>query len=323
MFDVITLGETMLRLTPPDQGRLAAAAQFSVDVGGSESNVAAGLARLGLSVSWLSRLPRNPLGERAARAIRSYGVDTGAVVWAEEARLGLYFWEDAAPPRPNLILYDRRGSAMSEIRPADLPETLHGRHLHLSGVTPALSQSAAETAVRAAALAQEAGMTLSFDLNFRRNLWPAETARTTCEPLLAAADLILLPLRDGRRVLALDPSLEAEGAAAALAARYPGKTIILTLGEMGAAAVDGNGRYLQQPAIPTAGVHRIGSGDAFAAGALYGLYFAAGDDPLADALRWGVAMAALKRAIPGDMPLVDKTAVAQLATETDSGGDVR
>jgi 2-dehydro-3-deoxygluconokinase len=166
-------------------------------------------------------------------------------------------------------------------------------------------------------------MTLSFDLNFRRKLWPPEAARAACEPLLAAADLILLPLRDGRRVLALDPSLEPEAAAAALAARYPGKTIILTLGEAGAAAVDGNGRYHQQPAIATAGVHRIGSGDAFAAGALYGLYFAGGEEPLADALRWGVAMAALKRAIPGDMPLVDKTAVAQLVRQTNSGGDVR
>ncbi|MEZ4589785.1 MAG: sugar kinase [Chloroflexota bacterium] len=323
MFDVITLGETMLRLTPPHDQRLAQAQQLTVDVGGSESNVAVGLARLGLHVAWLSRLPRSPLGERVAGTLRGWSVDTSQVAWADDARLGLYFWEDAAPPRPNLVLYDRQGSAMSQMTPADLPVQLNGRHLHLSGITPALSAEAAATAVRAAELAQAAQMTISFDLNFRRKLWEPAQARSGCQPLLHAADLLLLPLRDAQLVLDIDPVLTPEAALSALAGHYPGKTIVLTLGEQGAAAVDGNGRFHHQPAISTSGGYRLGSGDAFAAGVIYGRYFAGDDASLAQALRWGVAMAALKRTIPGDMPLVDKTAVAQLASAADNRGDVR
>jgi 2-dehydro-3-deoxygluconokinase len=150
MFDVMTLGETMLRLTPPHEQRLAQAQQLRVDVSGSESNVAVGLARLGLRVAWLSRLPRSPLGERVAHSLRGWGVDTAQVTWADDARLGLCFWEGAALPRPNLVVYDRQGSAMSQMRPADLPAQLNDRHLHLSGITSALSATAAGTALAAA-----------------------------------------------------------------------------------------------------------------------------------------------------------------------------
>lgn len=325
MFDVITMGETMLRLTPPDGQRLIQADRLTVDVGGSESNVAVGLVRLGLSVSWISRLPRSPLGERVAHSLRGWGVDVSQVIWADDGRLGLYFWEDAVPPRSNLIVYDRQRSAMSLLTPEELPEVLSGRHLHLTGITPALAPQAAESAGRLLDLARSARMTISFDLNYRRNLWAPEAAAAACEPFLQAADLLLLPLRDAQDVLQVAPSLDSEKALAALAACYPDKTIVLTLGGSGAAAIDRAGRLYLQPAFSSAGNQRIGSGDAFAAGVIYGFYFAGAARSPQAALRWGAAMAALKRSIPGDMPLVDREAVVRLAAEieSDHGGDVR
>ena len=326
-YDVVLLGETMLRLTPPNGQRIAQAKQFDIEIGGSESNTAVGLARLGLQVAWLSRLPNSPLGEFVAQNIRRYGVDMQHVVWADDSRLGLYFWEDAATPRPNLVIYDRKHSAISEMRPKELPSDLfvNGRsqHLHLTGITPALSTAAAKTAQRAAQLAAEVGWRVSFDLNFRSKLWSAEEARIGCEPFMQMAELLITPIRDAQTIYDLDEATAPEAVLNYLAEQYPNKMIVMTLGSDGAMGLDGNGRIHHQPIIPTEGTDRLGSGDAFAAGLLYGLYFDGNTSSLANGLRWGTAMAAMKRTITGDVPLVDKTAVAQLVSADQAPKDVR
>ncbi len=139
-YDVVTLGETMLRLTPPGLKRLEQAMSFEIEVGGTESNMAIGLARLGLKVLWLSRLTDNPLGRLIARTIASHGVDTSRVVWTADDRIGLYFLEEGRAPRGSKVTYDRRHSAISQMRPAELPvELFHAdgaRLLHLTGITP-------------------------------------------------------------------------------------------------------------------------------------------------------------------------------------------
>jgi 2-dehydro-3-deoxygluconokinase len=327
-YDVVTLGETMLRLTPPGYQRIEQTKQFDVEVGGTESNTAVGLARLGLKVAWLSRLPDTPPGRIVAQTIASYGVDTSHIVWTDDDRVGIYFWEHSHPPRPNLVIYDRQQSAISRMTPEELPSELfqagNGRHLHLTGITLAISHSAAATAKRAAELARAAGWTISFDLNFRSKLWSAAAAQTGCEWFMQTADLLITPLRDAQLIYQIAPDTTATNALQTLAERYPGKTIVMTLGAEGAIGLDKTGQIHHQPAIPTTVVDRLGSGDAFAAGLLYGCYFADKvDNQLAHALRWGTAMAAIKRTIPGDLALVDKTAVQQLVTATHNQTDVR
>lgn len=317
MYDVITLGETMLRLTPPDGRRLEQAAAFQAEVGGSESNTAIGLARLGLPVAWLSRLPDTPLGRLVARTVAAQGVETRHTVWADEGRLGLYFYEEGAPPRGGRVLYDRAGSAMSLMRPDELPAELFlpggARLLHLTGITPALGPGAAATALRALQLAREAGWSISFDLNYRAALWSPAEARDGCAPFLAAAYFVFASLADVVTLYGVAPD-DPPAALAALAAAAPGATVVLTLGEQGALALAPDGATFRQPAFPTAAtVGRIGRGDAFVAGTLYGLLTAATDaQAMPHALAWGAAVAALKATMPGDAPLIDRTEVEAL-----------
>lgn len=317
MYDVITLGETMLRLTPPDGRRIEQAVGFQAEVGGSESNTAIGLARLGLRVAWLSRLPASPLGRLAARTVAAQGVETRHVVWAETGRLGLYFYEEGAPPRGGRVLYDRAGSAMSLMRPDELPaELFHpggAQLLHLTGITPALGPAPAATALRALELARQAEWLISFDLNYRSALWTPADARAGCAPFLTVARLVFAPLVDVAALYGVAPD-DPPAALAALVAAAPEATVVLTLGEQGAMARTPNGTVCSQPAFPTpAGVGRIGRGDAFVAGALYGLLTTTNDaEALPRALAWGAAVAAFKATIPGDAPLIDRVEVETL-----------
>jgi 2-dehydro-3-deoxygluconokinase len=321
-YDVVTFGETMLRLTPPDFRRIEQTNSFNVEIGGAESNTAVGLVRLGLKVAWLSRLPTNPLGKLVAQTIAGYGVDTSHVVWSDADRLGLYFWEESKPPRPNLVLYDRRHSAVSRMTPDQLPPDLfrpdNGRLLHLTGITPALSADAAATSRQAMKFAQDAGWIISFDVNFRSKLWSPEAARQGCQPFAQAAHLLFCPLRDAQTIYGIPATISHTEAVQRLAGMFPDTNVIMTLGSEGAIGVDINGRVIHQPASPAEVVDRLGSGDAFAAGVLYG-YLLAKEQPgdLGHALRWGTAMAALKRTIPGDLPLIDKSSVAQFVSDAE------
>lgn len=314
-YDVITLGETMLRFTPPGHLRIDQAAVFELEVGGAESNTSVGLVRLGLRVAWLSRLPRNPLGRRIAQVLTGQGVDTSHVVWAEGERLGLYFLEIGDGPRPTQVIYDRANSAMSRMQPEDLPTELFrpgaARHLHVTGITVAISESAAATAWRAVELAKAAGWTVSFDVNYRAKLWSHGAARAGCEPFAQAADLFFTPLRDAQAIYGTPE--EPAQALAQLQAAYPQATVILTLGAEGAMGALPGGAPVHQPVFPAGTVGRIGGGDAFTAGVLYG-YLTGGEDAgwLPTALRWGAAAAAIKYTIPGDLPLLEKAEVEAL-----------
>jgi 2-dehydro-3-deoxygluconokinase len=174
-YDVVTLGETMLRFTPPALRRLEQTHDFELHVGGSESNTSVGLARLGLKVAWLSRLTDNALGHIVARTIASHGADTSQVVWTPEDRVGLYFLEEGKAPRGSQVIYDRKDSAVSKMQPSDLPIYLftqgNAKLFHTTGITLALSESAKATATKALELAKNAGWRVSFDVNYRAKLW--------------------------------------------------------------------------------------------------------------------------------------------------------
>jgi 2-dehydro-3-deoxygluconokinase len=319
-YDVITLGETMLRLTPPGFRRIEQATGFDVEVGGSESNTAIGLARLGLRVAWLSRLTDNPLGRLIAGTLARHGVDTAHVVWTHADRVGLYFLEEGKAPRGSRVVYDRAHSAMSRMTAAELPADLFhaqgARLLHLTGITPALSADAAATAQRALELGRAAGWTISFDLNYRGQLWSPVAAQAGCDAFAQAADLLFAPLGDVRLLYALEPDASAEAALATLAARYPQAIIVLTLGDQGIIGCAPGGTTQRQPAFLAEPVGRIGGGDAFVAGFLYGYLTAqTTEERLPRSLQWGVAVAALKYSMPGDAPLVDRSEVETLLAQ--------
>lgn len=293
--DVFTLGETMIRLTPKGFIRLEEAAEMEVRIGGSESNVAIALQRLGLRVSWASKLPRNPLGELTARRLRSFGVDVSHVRWVDDGRMGLYFIEPGAAPRSGTVLYDRAHSAASTMAPEEWDWALldHTRHVHLTGITPALSPTAAATTARVIREARARGRTVSFDVNHRARLWPAEQARETLLPLLRDVDLLICPLADAATVFGLRGA--PEEVARELADRTEGAQVALTLGAEGALLWDRERAHRVAP-FPVHAIDRVGAGDAFDAGLIWG--FLRGDAPAG--LRYGMAMAALKHTIPGD-----------------------
>lgn len=323
-YDVITLGETMLRLTPPHYQRIEQANQFEIEIGGTESNTAVGLARLGLDIAWISCLPRSPLGRLVIRALAGYGVDTAHVVWTEEARMGLYFLERGKTPRGSQVIYDRQGSAASLMTPDQLPVHLFhekgAKLLHLTGITPALSSGAAKTAYRALELALEAGWKISFDLNYRSKLWDVEAARRGCQPFIQAATIFLVPIRDAILFFGLPPQISPADACRELSRRYPATTIVITLGDEGAVACEHGSEPMLQAAYPAEEVDRLGAGDAFAAGFLHG-YLDTGD--IKHALRWGTAAAAVKYTIQGDIPLIEKEEIERLMADDQGSSTIR
>ena len=320
-YDVVTLGESMLRLTPPGFLRIEQTNSFDIWVGGTESNTAVGLSRLGMAVAWISRLPESPLGRYISNRVAQYGVDVSQVIWARDERLGIYFHEKAQDPRASEIIYDRQDSAMSRMQPCDLPASFFqpgsAELLHVTGITLAISETAAATARAALDMAKAAGWRCSFDTNYRSKLWSGAEAAAGCQIAMQLADVIFCPLGDYH---ALYGEASADEALANLAGRFPAALIVMTLGREGAIAQTATGDTLRQAAILAGEVGRIGGGDAFAAGFLYAWLR---EDDVALALKWGVAMSAMKYTIHGDLPLVDREAVAALAAGAAGGGLIR
>lgn len=300
-YDVITLGETMLRLTPPSPLRIQQTTTFNAYIGGTESNLAVGLARLGFKVAWLSRMTDNPMGRLITGTLASYGVDTAHVVWTEHDRVGTYFVEEGKAPRSSRVFYDRANSAMSRMTTHDLPDHLFHRDgaqlLHLTGITPAIGTG--KVAWEAARMAKAAGWKISFDFNYRSKLWSPDAARQECQPLMQVADIIFISRDDARLIYETD-------SVAALAKHYPKATLVMTAGSDGSYACEPGGEVQHQAMMPAEEVERIGGGDAFDAGFLYGYLTTEGSERLTTALRWAAAVAALKYTIVGDMPLIER-----------------
>lgn len=316
--DVLAFGETMLRFTPPGRLRLEQADTLQVHVGGSESNTAVGLARLGLRTGWISRLPRTALGRMVSGEIAKYGVDVQHVLWCEDDRLGLYFFEEAGPPRGSQVIYDRRDSAISRIEPQDFPsqlfETLPVRAFHTSGITLAISDSARRTATFAAEQARHAGALVSFDFNYRSRLWSPSAAAAGCQPLLHLANIIFIPERDAELVLQIGGSADPAVTIQRLAQLNPNAVWVMTRGREGSIAWSA-GQVCRCGIFVSDEIGRLGGGDAFGAGFLARYLESQADptpDDVADALRWGAATSALKYSIPGDLPLMTRDEVVQL-----------
>ncbi len=307
LLDVFTLGESMLRLTAPSPFRIEQATTFEVYVAGAETNVAVALARLGKRAAWFSRLPDTPLGRLAANFVRQYGVDVSMTLFVPEERMGLYFLERGTPPRPTRVWYDRAHSAASHLKPSDLPlaQLAAARWLHLTGITPALSPPCEATCHTAISHARTHGLTFSFDVNYRSLLWSPQQARAALTPFCHAADVVFIASRDAAALFGV------QGDAIQQAERLHqlwGGSVIVTDGANGAAAHAQSGAAACKT-FTVQVVERVGAGDAFAAGVICRLLESA---PLAEALTFGAALAALKLSIAGDVALVTRQEVEAL-----------
>ncbi|MFD1570796.1 bifunctional 2-dehydro-3-deoxygluconokinase/2-dehydro-3-deoxygalactonokinase [Halorubrum laminariae] len=305
--DLVTFGETMLRLSPPRGERLETTETFDVQAGGAESNVAAGAARLGADAVWLSKLPDSPLGRRVVSELRSHGVRTG-VAWADPdaSRVGTYYLEHGGDPRGTNVVYDRADAAITTVEAEELPTGAleSASRFHTTGITPALSERAAATTAALLRAAGEAGATRSFDLNYRAKLWDPETARAAYEDLFDHVDTLFVPRRDARRVLGREG--DAVTIANGLAADFDFETVVVTRGTEGAVALC-DGEVHEQGVFDADTFDAIGTGDAFVAGYLAKQIHGGS---VAEALEWAAAAAALKRTVGGDIAVIDPDDIA-------------
>jgi 2-dehydro-3-deoxygluconokinase len=306
--DIVTFGETMLRLSPPDQRRLEDTDELELRAAGAESNVAIAAERLGsASATWTSKLPDSPLGRRVVNELRRYGIDV-EIVWSDDGRQGTYYLEHGGKPRGTNVIYDRGGTAVSTTGAAELDEgLLRGADVFFTtGITPALSETLRETTASALETARDAGATTAFDFNYRAKLWSPEEAADALTDLFSAIDVLVIAGRDARNVLGMDG--DARSIAHGLGSQYDFETVIVTRGSNGALAWHENTVY-EQDAYETETLDPIGTGDAFT-----GAFLARrldGDD-VPTALEYAAATAALKRTIPGDVVLVTREEVERV-----------
>jgi 2-dehydro-3-deoxygluconokinase len=320
MPDVVTFGEAMIRLVPPHFHRLEQANSLDIQVGGGELNVAVGVRRLGLSGTWISRLPKNALGRLLENRVRQMGVDTSHLVWSSDGRMGLYFVEFGAAPRPSSVLYDRAHSAISTIRPGEVDwgRVFDGaRWFHTSGITPALSDSAAAVTREALEAAKRAGVTVSYDLNYRGKLWSPDKAQSVQEPLMELVDVLITTEEDSGVVfkIAAEGKTDSKGftevaaesykdVAKRLAEKFRFKAVAITLREnplvwrnTWTSICYAGGKFYDDVKYDIEIVDRIGGGDSFSAGFVYGYLE---KHNWADAVRYGDAFSALKHTNVGD-----------------------
>jgi len=340
MKKVVTFGEIMLRLATPGYERFSQSRSFNATFGGGEANVAVSLANYGIPVEFVTRLPKNDIAESCIMDLRKYGVQTCNIVRGGE-RVGIYFLETGAVNRPSKVVYDRAHSAISEIQPGMVNwyEVLKdAQWFHWTGITPAISESAAMACLEAIKVANELGVTVSTDLNYRKNLWGyTNQPAAIMEQLVAGCDVILGNEEDAETFFGIKPegmdvtkghvtAQMYESVAQQLMDRFPrAKRIIITLrGSINAnhntwsgLLYDGAKLYSAPTYQITHIVDRVGGGDSFMGGVIYGL-LTYGDD-LQSALNFAVAASCLKHTIYGDFNLASVDEVKKLMSGDTSG----
>lgn len=311
MTDVVTFGETMVRLSPPNSMRLEQAGSLNVSAGGAELNVAAGVARLGLSSAYVSRLPVNPLGRMIANKGREFCVDVSHILWAEGGRVGVYFVEYGAGTRPTRVYYDRKDSAFAHIQPGmvDWKSVFQGARLfHVGGITPALSASAYEAQKEAMISARQAGCLVSYDVNYRAALWTVEAARQAQIPLMEYVDILITSLPDQAGIYELLSGLKGDDpqdVARQVAERFGFKVVLVTMrrslsaqrASLTSLAFAGGNLYTDRR-YEVETIDALGGGDACVAGFLTGYLTA----DLQYAVCLGNAFSALQQTAPTDLP---------------------
>ena len=336
MAKAVCFGEVMMRLSPPGFERILQAKSFIMQFGGAEANVAVSLANYGMDVSYVTKLPANALGDTCRNEIRKYGVDVSGIVRGGE-RLGLFYCEKGASMRPSNVIYDRAGSSISKASATDFdwPKLLLGADwFHFTGITPALGDNVAAICVQACETAKAMGIPISCDLNYRKKLWSRDKAGQVMSGLMPFVDLLIANEEDAADVFGIhadgtniaDGKISEEGyrsVARQLVARFGVKQVAITLRESVSASdngwsgllYDGTGFYHSRH-YDIRLVDRVGGGDAFGAGLIYGFLNKLG---MREALEFAVAASALKQTVEGDFNMVGVKEVELLTGGNASG----
>jgi 2-dehydro-3-deoxygluconokinase len=336
---VVTFGEIMLRLTPPRLERILQSPSFDASFGGGEANVAVALAGFGFPARFVTVLPPNhPVADACIASLRSFGVDTSFIARGI-GRMGIYFLETGANQRPSKVTYDRAASSIALAKPGDIPWALAfegSGWFHVTGITPAISESAAAMAIEAVQTARDLGLQVSVDLNYRKNLWKwGKKAHEVMPQLVRLADVLIANEEDCQKALGIESESDVESGkldasayealASKVLAEYPNlSTIAITLRESisashngwSACLHDGTNFHLSRHYDITHIVDRVGGGDSFAAGLIYGLQEL---DSAASALEFAVAASCLKHSIPGDFARLSAEEVHSLLKNGGSG----
>jgi 2-dehydro-3-deoxygluconokinase len=333
---VVTLGEIMLRLSTPDFKRFVQADTFDITYGGGEANVAAALCNYGLNGTFVTKVPDNPIGQSAVNHLRRYGVDTQFIVRGGN-RLGIYFLETGASMRASQVVYDRAGAAIAEVElnEFDFDKIFEGASwFHTTGITPALSDKAAALTEAALKAAKAKGITTSIDLNYRKKLWSKEKAREVMTKLCQYVDVCIGNEEDADTTLGFKAKdtdvtkgeLDLEGfkdVFRQMKAKFNFKYIASSLRESHSASDNGwsalvydGTDFYHTKKYEVRIVDRVGSGDSFASGFIFGLVTGM---TMPDAAEFGVAASALKHTIPGDINHATLNDVKQLMKGDGSG----
>lgn len=340
MSKVITFGEIMLRLKSPGYERFFQSPSLEATFGGGEANVAVSLANYGMDAAFVTVLPKNDIGEACKRELRGFGVDTSKIV-RKDGRMGIYYLETGAVQRPSKVIYDRAGSTIAEAKPGDIDweSVFEGATwFHLTGITPAISQGAADLSLEAVKAAKKLGVHVSCDLNYRKNLWKyGKRADEVMTELVRYVDTVIANEEDFQKSLGLsaesssaveegqiDVELYKKIASSAME-KYPNiKRVAITLRESrsanhndwSACLYNGKDFFLSRKYAITDIVDRVGGGDSFGGGLIYGLN---NYDDEKTALEFAVAASCLKHTIPGDYNRVSVSEVESLMKGSGTG----
>ena len=330
MSKIVTLGEIMLRLSPKGNYRFVQSDSFQVIPGGGEANVAVSLANYGHASYFVSKLPAHEIGQIAVNGLRRYGVNTDYIVRGGD-RVGLYYAETGASMRPSKVIYDRANSAIAEADPSDFnfDEIMEGADwFHWSGITPAISDKAAELTRLACEAAKRHHVTVSVDLNFRKKLWTSEKAIAVMRPLMKYVDVCIGNEEDAQLCLGFKPDADIEGGKTdaegyygifkGMMKEFGFKYVVSTLRESFSAThngwkaliYDGKEFYQSKHYDINPIIDRVGGGDSFSGGLIHGMLTYKDQ---AKALEFAVAASALKHTIPGDFNVVSTSEVESLA----------
>ena len=336
MGKIVTLGEIMLRLSPAGNYRFVQSESFQIFPGGGEANVAVSLANYGHTACFVSKLPSHEIGQIAVNALRRYGVKTEYISRGGD-RVGLYYAETGASMRPSKVIYDRAHSAIAEadISDFDFDKIMADADwFHWSGITPAISDKAAEIVRVACEAAKRHGVTVSVDLNFRKKLWTSEKAISVMRPLMQYVDVCIGNEEDANMCLGYKPDADVEGGKTdaegyyeifkGMMKEFGFKYVVSTLRESYSAShngwkaliYDGKTFYESKHYDINPIIDRVGGGDSFSAGLIHGLL---SYKDQAKALEFAVAASALKHTIPGDFNLVSSSEVESLAKGNANG----
>ena len=339
MAKIVTMGEIMLRLSTPNNEKFIQADEFDINYGGGEANVAVSLANYGHDAEFVSALPKNPIGDAAIATLRKYNVGTKHISRSGE-RVGIYFLETGSAMRASNVVYDRANSSISTAKADEFDFDAIFKDVdwfHFTGITPAVSDSAAKLTEEALKAAKKAGVTVSVDLNFRKKLWSSEKAKRIMTNLMQYVDVCIGNEEDAEKVLGFKPGntdvtageLELNGYVDIfnqMCDQFKFKYVISSLRESFSASnndwsaciMDGATRefYHSKKYHVTPIVDRVGGGDSFAAGLICGL---CDKKDFKSALEFAVAASALKHTIPGDFNLVTREDVEGLAGGDGSG----